>query len=273
MLPASSFWRKGFPTPRLPAGVDVAADWGGFVVQKKWQGEPKFSPDEYVAWLHRIDGLTWAAMWDLPCEPELATGARAVAARQRWTCEQARNFVEWYGDEPFAWVPTIQGYDVEDYRVACDDMRPIIEELYEWYGDLRNDDDDDLWDEETQRNPWGGCLDSFRVGIGSLCARKDRQQIVDIVNAVAEELPGVPLHLWGVKLAALSGGGMPDSVVSSDSAAWNGRFGEGMNAVRGSGMTQREYGYRVALPTYHERFEKVVNGRTTGRVTGRRRKA
>src|SRR5579864_3274516 len=43
-------------------------------------------------------------------------------------------------------------------------------------------------------------------------------------------LPGFPLHLWGVKLTLLQHSkSLPASVVSIDSAAWNGRFGTGID--------------------------------------------
>jgi hypothetical protein len=55
----------------------------------------------------------------------------------------------------------------------------------------------------------------FRVGIGTLCRRASTAMIHEVVRAVCRELPGIPLHLWGVKLGALqSRRGLPAAVVS-----------------------------------------------------------
>jgi hypothetical protein len=280
MLPASSFWRKGFPTPRLPEGVDVAADCGGYVMTKIHGGYP-YGMREYDAWLTMIPRLRWAAMFDYCCEDDLTAGELGydvadVFTRQRWTTELARSFVENFGYRPWAWVPTVQGWEVDDYRRHAERIAPLVFELQRWYEerqgyDYFTGDEDNPADVEAFEFSCRAS-EAFRVGIGTLCRRASPSMIRDVVAAVSEVLPDVPLHLWGVKLSALSGGAMPPAVVSSDSAAWNQRFGSGLEGVKGSGMTQREYGYRVALPTYHEKFEKLVNGRTTGRVTGRRRK-
>ena len=264
LLPATSFYRRDFPTPRLPAGAEVAVDWGGFVVQRRWRGELRFTVEQYVAWLRRVPGLTWAAIWDLPCEPELAGSPSAVRARQVWTRDRAAEFVEEYADEPWAWVPTIQGYAYADYKRACDDMAPIIEELAEWYWLVnRRAWQADLTEDGTRENPLLRADRRFRVGIGSLCARRNVTEIRTIVRYVADRFPGVPLHLWGVKLAALSSWhGMPASVVSTDSAAWNGRFGADLAYInvemRRLRMSQRQYGYQVSLPRYLARFARAA---------------
>jgi hypothetical protein len=49
--------------------------------------------------------------------------------------------------------------------------------------------------------------------------------------------------------------------VSSDSAAWNGRFGKGIEAYRQSSLTQREYAYKVALPAYLAKVEAALADR------------
>ena len=46
------------------------------------------------------------------------------------------------------------------------------------------------------------------------------------VGAIAHELPGVGLHLWGVKLSTFKEPiALHEQVISFDSAAWNGLFG------------------------------------------------
>lgn len=261
LLPASSFLRKGFRTPALPEGSKVAVDWGGFVVQSKWNGEVRYSIEDYLDWLERIPGLEWAALWDLPCEPQLAPEATEVRRRQRWTAEMAAWFIEEYADCPWAWVPTVQGQTLEDYKRACDDMEPLIRELHEYYLE-RGSDAWGLADEMSERE--AGAILHFRIGVGSLCARKDVNEIREIVEYVAARFPEIDLHLWGVKVAALKDwpDGIPANVASTDSAAWNGRFMSDIPTINADmlarGMTQREYGYKVQLPKYLGSFARAT---------------
>lgn len=262
LLPASSFARKDMRTPRLPDGCDVAADWGGFVASKLRGGDVGFSEAQYVEWLRRIPDLRWAALWDLPCEPSITETQGSVRLRQLWTREHAREMVEaqWTSGDTWAWVPTVQGFDVEDYVQAVEDMRPLISELDRSYQDMATTD----YEDSEGDNPWEHCARSFRVGIGSLCARKDERQIWRIVSEVTRRLPGIPLHLWGVKVNALRNwpGGIPRNIVSTDSAAWNGRFKSDIDKCnaeqRALGMSQRQYGYAVKLPRYLESFQRAV---------------
>jgi hypothetical protein len=264
LLPASSFYRDGFPTPRLPAGSDVAVDCGGFVATKIW-GEYRYNPDQYVEWCSRVPNLRWAAMPDKCCEQEVAGTEGLVRERQVWTRERARLFIQTYGPAPWAWVPTLQGWTVADYLRAADDLEPLIRQLQHFYFERpahlyeTTDEPDPAELAAAERNT----LD-FRVGIGTLCARKSTAQIVEIVEALTARLPNVDFHLWGVKLQAIKEwpGGLPASVVSTDSAAWNGRFGRDiptLDAERAAlGMSQREHGYKVQLPKYRRSFEAAV---------------
>lgn len=261
LLPASSFLRKGFRTPALPEGARVAVDWGGFVVQSKWRGAVHFSIEDYVDWLERIPNLEWAALWDLPCEPQLAPGPTEIRRRQRWTHDMARWFVEEYADCPWAWVPTIQGQTPDDYRRACDDLEPLIRELAQYYRLLNSPEWRDELDEGEGHLGTGR---AFRVGIGSLCARKDVGEIREIVEYVSSRFPDIRLHLWGVKIAALKDwpNGIPANVASTDSAAWNGRFKSDIPVINAEmarlGYSQREFGYKVQLPKYLGSFARAT---------------
>jgi hypothetical protein len=140
----------------------------------------------------------------------------------------------------------------------------MIEELAEWYWLVNRPAwQDDLTEGGTRENPLLGADGHFRVGIGSLCARRNVTEIRTIVRYVSDRFPGVPLHLWGVKIAALRDWhAMPESVVSTDSAAWNGRFGSDLGYIghemRRLAMSQRQYGYQVSLPRYLERFAEAT---------------
>lgn len=238
LYPASSFALPRFKmrAPKLPPHcIDVAADCGGFVATIKW-GDYRYTPAEYVAWLDKFSHLTWAASMDYCCEPAIAQDEDAIVRRQERTTEMAKHFWDTYRAKPWAWVPTIQGWHVEDYTAHARQLAPLIAEMRDHY---------------PADSGW-------RVGIGTLCQRADSRMIREVARAVARELPGIPLHLWGVKLAALAGiEALTETVVSVDSAAWNGRFGKGCQASQGSGMTQREYGYKVSLPYYQRRFAAI----------------
>jgi hypothetical protein len=86
--------------------------------------------------------------------------------------------------------------------------------------------------------------------------------IRDVVMAVTSVLPDVPLHLWGVKLGAFKNEeGFPETIESIDSAAWNGLFGTNRERWRASGMSQREWSYKVALPEYLQKIASIQKQR------------
>src|SRR5207247_9591249 len=101
---------------------------------------------------------------------------------------------------------------------------------------------------------------SFRVGIGSICRRAQVPEIRRIVMDIAAALPGIPLHLFGAKLEVMKGwGNRPRTVISCDSAAWNGRFGAGIERFDAErmrrGLSQRQFALGVMLPRYASRVE------------------
>lgn len=273
---------KGIPYVKLPAHVKrVAADCGGFVATRKWGGYP-FLSNQYVQWCEAIGpALEWAAIPDICCEDELTakTDSLTVRERQDETTRLARLFWEQYMTVPWTWTPTIQGWTVEDYVYHAEQMAPLIAEMQSFYyerpGFIAEEDGDDHdypnYVERVERN-----MMTFRVGIGTLCRRASTAMIREIVERVSVILPGVTFHLWGVKLAGLTGHDLPSSVVSVDSAAWNGRFGPGINRIKdevsaierqtGRFYKQIEYGLLIALPRYIEAFERRVNGRTPRRI-------
>ena len=235
LLPASSWARKGLPAPRVPAHLSrLAADSGGFVASRIW-GEYRYSLAQYVNWL-RSWRPQWAAMMDYCCEPELAV---VTHERQRRTTENARTAWTHFQHVPFAWVPTIQGWLPEDYRRHACEMQPLIEEMQAAY----------------LNNP------NWRVGVGTLCRRNNVAMVQAILDAVREVLPGIPLHLWGIKLDALRSLDLTQ-VVSSDSAAWHGNFHSERDETRQRAaeahLSQRRYTVTVKLPAYVQRVQAAV---------------
>lgn len=235
LLPASSWSRVKMRKPNLPPHVQhVAADSGGFVATFKW-GDYKYTPDEYVRWLNTFTPK-WAATMDYCCEREI-TGQNdgIVRQRQQRTTDMAYRFWKDYRDVSWAWVPTIQGWHEEEYIRHAQELKPLIDEMH------------------TAGHP------HFRVGIGTLCARASAAMVHRVVQAVAEQLPGVPLHLWGVKLGVLSAAYELPQVVSVDSAAWHGHFTGQGSAWKGYGLTQREYNHKIALPRYLNKIEAALS--------------
>lgn len=229
--------RGHLPAPRLPESVtERAADCGGFVATFKW-GDYPYTPAQYVQWL-RLWQPQWAATMDYCCEDEITNGKPGIVReRQQKTTEMAWHFWQTY-QESWAWVPTIQGWQIEDYQRHAIELKPLISEMQTVYGS------DSHW----------------RVGIGTLCRRASVQMIHDVVRSVSSILPGVPLHLWGIKLGALqSPVALPECVASVDSAAWNGLFRTGRSEWKESGLPQRRWIFDVALPRYTAKVEAALS--------------
>lgn len=230
MLPASSWARYNLRKPKLPEHISIkAADCGGFVAARKWAGQYRYTPEQYVDWLHSWSPQ-WAATMDYCCEDEITTGNRGVVReRQKTTSELAHLFFERFADVPWDWIPTIQGWDVEDYIRHAEEMKPLIDRGVN------------------------------RVGIGTLCARADNETIKNVCMAVIGVLGNVPIHLWGVKLDFFKSRIAIPNVVSADTASWNGFFYGGHGAWRESGLTKRQYAYFHALPAYADKMDKALN--------------
>lgn len=236
MLPANSWSRINMRKPNLPPHIrQVAADSGGFVATFKW-GDYRYTPEQYVAWLDTFRPQ-WAATMDYCCENEITSGnVGIVCERQQRTSEMAYRFWHDYRHVPWSWCVTIQGWNVEDYIRHARELKPLIQEI------------------QAAGHP------DFRVGIGTLCRRASAKMVQQVVQAVAEQLPGVPLHLWGVKLLVLQSAYALPNVVSVDSAAWEGLMFKGRTEWQKAKatMTQKEYAHTVALPRYQKKVEMAL---------------
>jgi len=246
LFPASSWARSGTlkPVPRYVSDIvsrkHRAADCGGFVATKIW-GDYRYTPDEYVNWLHSFTPQ-WAATMDYCCEDEITSGNTGIVCqRQEATTDMAHLFWNNYRDEDGTWVPTIQGWHVADYVRHARQMKPLLEEMQAHYHN-------DVW----------------RVGIGTLCNRASVSDIVAVLGAVRREIGDMPIHLWGVKLGALQSKVLLRNVVSVDSAAWmpGGLHRTGIEAKahrQELGLSQRQYMYQIALPRYLEKVTTALS--------------
>ena len=205
-------------------------DSGGFVFGRKYGGFP-FSTDEYAAWL-KLMQPDIAACLDLPCEIEIADDDAEVARRQMWTLEAAADLVA--RPAPWRWLPVIQGRELRHYI------------------------------EHARAYKAAGLVREY-MGIGSLCRRSSIREIRAILSTLADELPGIRFHLFGVALRLLTARtALPPAALSLDSAAWNGRFGSDLPAfnaeMRAQGWSQRETAIRWALPRYAAKVSAALAG-------------
>jgi hypothetical protein len=241
LFPASSYIpRKRIPRMSPDFSGLRAADSGGFVASFRHNGNYQYTPEQYVRWLEKWQPH-WAALMDFCCEDEITSGkAGIVAERQRMTTDLARQMFERYADRAWVWVPTIQGWQPGEYEQHAAEMKPLIDQMQSFY---------------SQR----GQADLFRVGIGTLCRRASVRTIIEIVRRVSHVLPGVKFHLWGVKLDTFKSKlALPTSVLSVDSAAYNGCFGRDMKRYKTTGLSRSVYSLTLALPEYQEKLAKAL---------------
>lgn len=237
MCPASSWYRFKMKKPRLPAGSHAAADCGGFVASRIW-GDYRYTPAQYVDWCSTFNPA-WAASMDWCCENEITSGKPGVVLeRQQRTTEAAYRTFWDYRDTPWAWVCTIQGWEISDYVRHAKEMKPLL----------------NLWRRHYRSNPM------WRVGIGTLCNRASDHMIRAVIAAVKNELPDMPLHLWGVKLSVMkSPVPLDKNVVSVDSAAWTSLTTKGRGYNNMPNMSKRQHYYQVALPAYLAKVNAALN--------------
>jgi hypothetical protein len=185
---------KTLPIARTPWALDS----GGFS-ELAMYGEWRTTPEEYVAAVVRyateIGRLSWAAPQDWMCEPQMLqrTGLTVIEHQKR----TIDNFVYltqlWsrLSDADCPFKPPLQGQLLPDY-LRCWDM----------YGEAGVD------------------LREYNVvGLGSVCRRQATEEIGEIVTALRELAPDLPLHGFGVKKQGLEKYG--HLLASADSMAWS----------------------------------------------------
>jgi hypothetical protein len=236
LLPASSWSRKNLAKPRIPAHItDLGADCGGFVASRIW-GEYRYTLDQYVTWL-RSWSPNWAATMDYCCEEELY---QVTKDRQKKTTDNAWAAWKEYKDAPWAWCPTIQGFDTNEYARHVKELLPLILEMKEHY---------------KNNSAW-------RVGIGTLCRRNNVVDVQEVINSVLEVLPqDIKIHLWGIKLDALRSITLGDRPFSTDSAVHHQAMyakNEIKSLAAAAGMSMREYKIKVNLPSYITKVNAAV---------------
>lgn len=183
--------RRLFDVKRLHRSVvPWALDSGGFTELRDHGSWGRLSPVEYVAEVRRyadeIGMLDWAAPQDWMCEPSiLARTGLDVRQHQALTVDNYLRLRDL--DASLSFIPVIQGWTLDDYRVCVD--------LYERAGI-------DLAGEAT-------------VGIGSVCRRHSDAAIGRIVRAFADDFR---VHAFGVRGVAYQR--LAHVLSSADSMSW-----------------------------------------------------
>lgn len=179
--------RKTFPR----AICTWALDSGAFSEIAK-HGHFITSPVEYVAAARRykteIGGMQFAAIQDWMCEaPMLKKTGLTIQEHQRRTVASYLTLKSLAPE--MNWIPTLQGYSIDDYHRCVDGYTNAGIDL----------------------------LSYERIGLGSVCRRQATQEIAHIVRSLANQ--GLKLHGFGVKLGGLAL--CKDYLVSADSMAWS----------------------------------------------------
>jgi hypothetical protein len=275
LLPASSWARyrrkNGSIRPaNLPDHLTrCAVDPGAFAAAHT--GGYTYDFAQYLAWLHtfRPGQVEWAGTMDYCCifcrtgqgQPPSswlwvreASGGDQVREQQVKTSFMVRETFALHYREPFTWVPTCQGLNLDDYVWHAQDLRPLIAEMQTYYLDR------------------DGPQSAFRVGIGSLCRPLPPGQLHAIIAALSATLPGVRFHLWGTKLGFFQRMryALPEEVISCDSSMWHGarQYAAAHGDVpqrrekawKRSGLSQTAYAY-VHLPEYEAAIAAALGGR------------
>lgn len=190
--------RKALPKARM----GWALDSGGFSELSLYGGW-RTTPEDYVAAVKRYDrqigNLEWASPMDWMCEESmLAKTGLTVLEHQRRT---VANFVlleqlwhdsddQWHPESPF--MPVLQGGQTAETYLQCWDMYAAA----------------------------GVDLSNYPlVGVGSVCRRQHTSEIRDILEAIRDRDPEVPLHGYGCKTLGLKLFG--DLLSSADSLGWS----------------------------------------------------
>lgn len=251
LLAATSFVRTNqqgitrLLPPNLPAQItERAADCGGYRVATNFGGTYPFTLTQYLQWLVALQP-GWAASLDVPCITADGTypGAEVVQRRQDFTTEMAHLIWERCRHHEWSWCVTVQGFHTDQYLAHARTLAPLIREMQRAYSSP-------AWREK-------GPSYAFRVGIGSLVRYRRPAEVVELVSQIADIIGwDIPLHCWGSKLRFLQHGASLPQVLSLDSGAWNGLFGEEAHEERrASGLSVAQFSWEIAQPRYATKLE------------------
>lgn len=231
---------------KKPVACDeILIDSGAFT-ELLLHGKYRHRVEEYAAELHRLHAagvikIAAAVAQDYMCESfMLGKTGLTVAIHQRLTIERYDALVAeldrlFGGKCPFPVMPVLQGYDPADY------VRHIRA-----YGD------------RLKPRMW--------VGVGSVCKRNGTpEKIVEVLEAIHAERPGLELHGFGVKQTSLLHAAVRFLLATADSMAWSfaarkeGRDGNSHHEARAfvdkieRTSSVRNVAWQMSLPLFTEK--------------------
>ena len=226
ILSAASIWRgrwrpgATWMKTYIPDHVsEIWFDSGGYTFFSKWSYYP-FSGQQYIEKAEAI-GADYVSTLDYPCEPGIHSESNLDRIDR--TVRNARE--ETRIRTPFQWVPVIQGFSLSEYGYCI-----------ETYGSL---------------------LDRVNyVAIGSMCHRRKRSEISELVRYLKRELSNHHLHGFGVDRRSLTVESVYNSLYSADSQAW--RFDIPDKSQGHLFATRKEAS--VALSRYLEKIDSLHTG-------------
>jgi len=188
----------------LDSGITWVFDYQRTTADDEDVNPYPISPERYADMVHRYDlrigHLAWASVQDYPAEAQVvaATGLSEVEHQRRSVASYLELSAIWAervrrgrSHRPNPFRPALQGGADADSYLRCVDMYRRA----------------------------GVDLTVGVVGLGGVCMRESTREIVEVVTAITEAVPGIQLHGYGVKTGGLAlYGHLLDSI---DSQAWS----------------------------------------------------
>lgn len=183
---------EGKGKPRR-ATVPLFIDSGAYT-ELALHGQWAWTAEDYADFIVRMCGVLGTVehvgIQDWMCTPSLMgrTGKTVLEHQERTVA----SFFELRQLAPgVPWLPTLQGFTLEDYLVCA--------ELYLRSGfDIRT---------------------AALVGLGSVCQRNGSEELTELIQALCDAFPGVPFHGFGIKKKGILASCF--QLRSFDSMAWS----------------------------------------------------
>lgn len=172
-------------------GLNWIMDSGAFS-EININGHYTYTPEEYLKYIELHQPSMFFNM-DYMCEPfVLAKTGLTIKEHQNRTIENQIKIMDLLDkyDIRGDFCGCIQGWKIEDYLNHIDALKA--------HG-----------------------LITPTMGVGSVCRRKSKAQIVEVISTVKNELPSIKLHGFGVKTDILKEPMIYDCLDSCDSMAWS----------------------------------------------------
>jgi len=172
-------------------GLDWIMDSGAFS-EININGRYTFTPEEYLRYIEMHQPSLFFNM-DYMCEPfVLERTGLSVREHQTRTIENQIRIMDLLDkyDIRGEFCGCIQGWNIKDYLNHIDALK-------------------------------AQGLITPRMGVGSVCRRNSKAQIVEVLQAVKNELPTIKLHGFGVKTDILKEPLIYECLDSCDSMAWS----------------------------------------------------